>query len=298
MAIEFPPGCRNAVCFSFDFDGLSLWFGTFKDFSSHAIGRGEYSGRVAAERVLEFLERREMRCTWFVPGHTAGTWPTLTHEIAHRGHEIAHHGYCHEDPTGLSKAEERSLLVRGIEALTTVTGQKPLGYRSPAWNTSDHTVELLVEHGFAYAGNGMADDYRPYRARVGDLASTTQPFAYGSEVDLLEIPSAWFLSDLVLLEPVYQYPNRVSPSPSEVERIWIDEFDYMCDHAPGGVLTFALHPEGIARGHRLKMLERVVDHMGQRGDVWFCTMLEIARAWSPDPPGLWADGATAASSGE
>ena len=46
---------------------------------------------------------------------------------------------------------------------------------------TDNTVELLLKHGFTYSANGMADDYRPYPARIGDDPSLTGPFTYGRE---------------------------------------------------------------------------------------------------------------------
>jgi peptidoglycan/xylan/chitin deacetylase (PgdA/CDA1 family) len=288
MAIEMPRGARCAVCFSFDFDGLSLWFGTFGKFTSQAIGRGEYSARVAVERVLALLQRYGMATTWFVPGHSAETWPAVTRAIVEAGHEIGHHGYCHESPLEMTREQEERILVRGIEAIESVTGRRPVGYRSPIWDTSDNTAALLLEHGFRYMANGMAEDYKPYRVRIGDVPSLTERFHYGREIDLLEIPSAWHLSDMIQLEIVYEFPHRVAVSPSEVERIWFAEFDYMYERVGGGVLTYTFHPEGIGRGHRIVILERLLDHIAQKGDVWMPTMRSVAENWRPDPPGLWS----------
>ena len=40
-------------------------------------------------------------------------------------------------------------LVRGNQAIASLCGRKALGYRSPAWDLSPHTVELLIDEGFA-----------------------------------------------------------------------------------------------------------------------------------------------------
>ena len=182
---------------------------------------------------------------------------------------------------------EEELLVRGIESLERVVGERPLGYRAPSWTVSDRTVELLLAHGFTYAANGMAEDYRPYRARIGDLASATEPFVYGRETDLVDIPSAWHLTDCSQLE--VGPPWNLAPGPAHAEQIWKDEFDYMHDNVDGGVITYAFHPECIGRGHRLPMLDRLLEHIGRHDDVWFARTIEIANAWTPDPPGLWAE---------
>src|SRR5688500_12189798 len=139
---------RATVCLSFDFDAISIWLGSYGARSPSMISRGEF-GVVGVERILRLLERRAIPATFFVPGHTAETYPETTRAIAAAGHEIGHHGYLHENPVGLDRDRERAVLLRGLEALDRVLGARPVGYRSPAWDNSPHTIELLLEHGFA-----------------------------------------------------------------------------------------------------------------------------------------------------
>lgn len=258
----------------------------FKSFNTQGIGRGEYGARVGAERILRLLDKYDVPTSWFVPGHTAESWPGITRAIAEAEHEIAHHGYCHESPIELGDQEE-AILIRGIEALEAVVGKRPIGYRAPTWEITPHTVPLLLKHGFTYAGNGMAEDFRPYRARVGDVGSLTQRFEFGEETDLIEIPSAWHLTDFSQLE--VGPPYHLAPAPAHAEEIWRDEFDYMHDNIENGVITYVFHPECIARGHRIMMLERLIRHMHDSGDVWFARTEDVAKAWQPDPPGRWAE---------
>lgn len=295
MPIAMPDGKKAAVCLSFDFDGLSSWFGTQGLFTPQAISRGEYSARVCVDRLLQLLADYGVTSTWFIPGHTADTWPGLCRAIAEAGHEIAHHNYCHENPVGLDRATEEDIIKRGIDAVVRATGQQPVGYRSPIWDLSESTIPLLIEHGFVYAANGMADDYRPYYARTGDVATMTSAFEYGQETKLIEIPQAWHLSDLIQLEIIFQWPGRIGVAPSEVERIWFDDFEYMYESVPGGVLTYTFHPDGIGRAHRLVILKRLLDRFTSLPDLWVAQMGDIARAWTPDPPGRWADGITYAA---
>jgi hypothetical protein len=49
------------------------------------------------------------------------------------------------------------------------TGRKARGYRSPSWDLSPHSVELMLKHGFVYDSSMMGDDYTPYYARQGDV---------------------------------------------------------------------------------------------------------------------------------
>src|SRR5262249_60108331 len=75
------------VCLTFDFDAISVWIGNFHATSPSAISRGEF-GVVGARRLLEMLREWQIPSTWFIPGHTADTYPEAVKQIAAAGHEI------------------------------------------------------------------------------------------------------------------------------------------------------------------------------------------------------------------
>ena len=83
---------RLTVCLSFDFDALSNWIGSLKTKSAPALSRGEF-GAHSISRILSALRQRDVRCTFFVPGHTALAFPDAVRAISADGHEIAHHGW-------------------------------------------------------------------------------------------------------------------------------------------------------------------------------------------------------------
>ena len=272
------PESHATVCLSFDFDAISLWIGGFGATSPSMISRGEF-GVVGAERILRLLDRAGIRGTFFVTGHTADTYPDAVRAIVAAGHEIGHHGYLHENPVGLASRErEREVLLRGFEALERAAGVRPKGYRSPSWDNSPHTIELLLEHGFRYESSLMGKDFEPYWCRVGDVVQEDGPYLFGKEVDLVELPVSWTLDDF----PHFEYlrlANRVYPglsAPSKVEEIWRGEFDFMYREVPGGVFTLTMHPQVIGRGHRMLLLERLVAHFAGHDGVRFATMSEAA----------------------
>ncbi len=282
-----PHSHRATVCLSFDFDAISIWIGPYAATSPSMISRGEF-GVVGAERILRLLDRRGIPATFFVTGHTADTYPGAVRAIAAAGHEIGHHGYLHENPAALDPEQERAVLMRGFEALDRAAGVRPVGYRSPAWDNSPRTVELLLEHGFRYESSLMGKDYEPYWCRVGDVIQPDGPYLFGPEVDLVELPVSWMLDDFPHFEYI-RLPNRLSPglsAASKVEEIWRDEFAYMCREVPGGVLTLTMHPQVIGRGHRMLMLERLIDQFQSHGGVRFATLATVAeefRATRPRP---------------
>ncbi len=280
----------STVCLTFDFDAISLWIGPFGARSPSMISRGEF-GAVGCERILRLLEREGIPGTFFVTGHTAETYPHLVQQIAAAGHEIGHHGYLHENPLSLETPErEREVLLRGLDALDRVAGVTPLGYRSPSWDNSPWTIELLLEQGFRYESSLMGNDFTPYWCRNGDVIQPDGPYLFGPEVDLVEMPVSWILDDFPHFENV-SIPaiglNRPGLSASsKVEEIWRDEFTFMHRDVPNGVFTLTMHPQVIGRGHRFLLLERLIAWMKSHDGVTFSTLGAAAAAFRDAYPRL------------
>jgi peptidoglycan/xylan/chitin deacetylase (PgdA/CDA1 family) len=260
---------RHLVCLTFDFDAISGFIARGTPTPS-AISRGEFGPRVAAPRLLKMLGERNLQTTWFVPGHTAETFPDAVAAVARAGHEIGHHGWKHVPPATLTREEEANELARGIAAIERTTGQRPTGYRSPSWDLSPHSIELMLEHGFTYDSSMMGDDYTPYFARQGDVIELEQPAVFGQPSNLLEMPISWSTDDAPHFE-FMRYPNAIRPGNMNAGLVlenWVADFDYMQRELDWGVLTYTCHPFIIGRGHRILMLEKLVDTLLARGAVF------------------------------
>jgi len=274
---------RSTVCLTFDFDAISIWIGPNRSSNSpSAISRGEF-GAIGVERILKLLDRKGIKATFFTPGHTAETYPDSVKAIVAGGHEIGHHGYLHENPCALGTREREELvLLRGLEALDKTAGVRPTGYRSPAWDNSPHTIELLLEHGFQYESSLMATDFTPYFCRVGDVIQLDGPYLFGAPSNLVEMPVNWLLDDYPHFE-FMSWENKINPglsAGSKVEEIWKEEFDFMHAETPTGVMTLTMHPQIIGRGHRMLMLERLIDYFASHDHVQFTTLGAAANAFS------------------
>jgi peptidoglycan/xylan/chitin deacetylase (PgdA/CDA1 family) len=273
---------------TFDFDAISLWIGPFQATSPSMISRGEF-GAVGARRILNLLDQAGIQATFFITGHTADTYPEIVRDIASAGHEIGHHGYLHENPISLgSKEREREVLLRGFEALDRAAGIRPSGYRSPAWDNSPYTIELLLEHGFRYESSLMGNDFTPYWCRLGDRIRADGPYEFGHEIDLVEMPVSWVLDDFPHFENVYLPVGGLITtglsSPSKVEEIWRGDFDYMYRAVEGGVFNLTMHPQVIGRGHRMLLLERLIEYFRGHDGVRFTTLGDAAESFRSVSP--------------
>ncbi len=274
---------RHLACLTFDFDVISAWI--FRGATTPTqLSRGEF-GLVGAERILSLLARYHLPATWFIPGHTLDTYPEICERIHAAGHEIAHHGYLHEPPALLTRDQEEEVLVRGNEAIRRITGSDARGYRSPSWDLSPHTVDLLLEHGFVYDSSMMAHDDQPYRARRGDVIARDEPVRFGSKTRLIELPISWSLDDF----PHFEYrrlENAIQPGlmrAGDVLDNFVDDFRFMVQNTDWGALTYTFHPQVIGRGHRMLMLERLIRALADLGAT-FVRMDALAEEYDRRAP--------------
>src|SRR3954462_4069485 len=138
---------RSIVCLTFDFDAISGWISRGMT-SPSPISRGEFGPQVGAPRILDLLQRHGIRSSWYIPGHTLETYADACRRVVEAGHEIGHHGWTHRPPASGSREEGEEEPVRADEARRQLTGRPARGYRSPSWDLSPHSVELMLKHGF------------------------------------------------------------------------------------------------------------------------------------------------------
>jgi len=269
---------RLIVCLSFDHDNTSLFIANGRT-SPSMTSRGDF-GSVALPRVLGLLDYYNIRATFFTPGHTLESYPEDAELLLRAGHEIGHHGWSHRAPASLGREAEAEELVRGRETIRSLTGADPAGYRSPAWELSPHSVELLLEQGFTYDSSMMGHDYDAYFARLPDHFPLDAPVTHGASTGLIEMPVSWSLDDF----PHFEFMatgDRILPglaASSAVLENFTEDFLYMKEICEWGIMTYTFHPFVIGRGHRMRMLERLIQRLIREGAV-FMTMADAAQEW-------------------
>ncbi len=137
---------RHIVCLTFDFDTQSGFIARGMT-TPTPLSRGEF-GLVGARRILALLKSFGLRATWFIPGFTIESHPGACEAVVRDAHEVAHHSWAHVAPAQQSRAEQEADLIRANEAISRLTGRKARGYRSPSWDLSENTIDLLLAQGF------------------------------------------------------------------------------------------------------------------------------------------------------
>jgi len=269
--MQWKDGYRCAVMLTFDFDADEVWQTKIEaDRAYNKVSiqtRGEFGATIGIPRILDLLAKYGLKAGFFVPGKVAERYPDVVKDIHEEGHELGHHGYTHSNPANFkSRDEELKELRGGIEALENLTGEKPVGYRSPSADISSFTLQLLSQNGFIYDSSLLNSDM-PYLHPIDEKL-------------IVEIPFSWMLDDWVHfgfnMYPPLPYQSGIS-TPSKVFDIWYSEFIGL--YKRNRCFTLTMHPQLIGRASRIDMLERLVQEMLKWPGVWFARPREVASFW-------------------
>ncbi|MDQ0217391.1 polysaccharide deacetylase [Peribacillus cavernae] len=262
--IPWPNGAKCAVAITFDVDTDSILHLDHPDAADTKISSNSWVryDEVAIPRILEMYKKYDMKQTFFVPAWNIERYPNYIEAILKDGHEIGHHGYLHEHPNELSEDEELYWFQRSIEVFEKHVGKRPAGWRAPWWNFSKHSVNYLAKEGLIYDSSLMADDI-PYVLK-----------GEGSN-EVIELPTHWAMDDWPQYAHNPDFGHDMSiQSPDRAMEVWIDEFEAAWEY--GGMWVSVWHPFLSGRLARCRRIDKMIQYMHEKGNVWFATMEEIA----------------------
>jgi peptidoglycan/xylan/chitin deacetylase (PgdA/CDA1 family) len=243
------------VCLTFDVDAEAGLGAEATENRLTTLSERRFGIARGLPRILGLLDGLDIRATFYVPGATAERYPHEIARLREHGHEIGHHGHHHLPERELSADGARAEIELGLQALGEV-GVVPRGYRSPAWELTPTTLDLLHEHGFAYDSSCMGDD-RPYWEGPPDRR-------------ILELPVHWSLDDWTFFGIGPQRPaGQVEP--------WLQTWGAELEQADSEarVVTLTMHPEIVGRGHRFAPFAAWLEEQRARG-IRFAAHDEVA----------------------
>jgi putative urate catabolism protein len=229
----------------------------------------EYGSRAGVWRILREFERRDLPLTMFGVSMALQRTPELVQACQQLGHEIACHGWRWIHYQNLPESVEREHMARGMEILTGLMSERPLGWYTG--RDSPNTRRLVADFGgFAYDSDYYGDDL-PFWM---DVKKTD-----GQVVPQLIVPYTLDCNDMRFAlpqgfshaDPFYQYLK--------------DSFDALyAEGDPAGLnapkmMSVGMHCRLLGRPGRITALQKFLDYIGQHDKVWVCRRLDIARHW-------------------
>lgn len=265
------------VCLTFDVDCQTIWTARDKTYYKKPVmlSLGNYGAHEGVPRIIRILDRYGIKGTFNVPGEVADLFPRLVEDIFNEGNEIGNHGYTHVWPENFSsKDEELNEYKRANERIKEITGKYPEGFRSPAWEFSKYTPDILVELGIKYSSNMMHTD------RIHQLE------VFGEKKKLIEFPIHWAMDDAAYWLYSTKLTGKSMQPMDAVEQVFIRQFDVLYDewkNIPGRedtVYVLTCHPQVIGIPSRAVVLENVIKHIIKHEDIEFVKMGELAGRYS------------------
>ena len=255
-------GARCAVALSFDSDHETQTL-RWGHSSPGRLSAGQYGARVGVPRILKVLRTYDIQATFFVPAVVAKLHPDEQKTVIAEGHEIGIHSWIHELNSQLPPDAERDLQMRACDVLEEISGQRPVGIRTPSWDFSAHTLAISREMGLLYDSSLMADN-DPY-----ELLEDGEP------TGLIELPVEWIRDDAPYLAMDRFGSARPYTPPSGVLEVFKREFDGA--YREGGLFLLTMHPHVIGHHSRIQILEELIQHIRAHPGVWFASHAEVAR---------------------
>ena len=234
----------------------------------------EYGSRAGVWRLLREFEKRQLPLTVFGVSMALQRHPELTAAFVALGHEIACHGLRWINYQTIDEATEREHMRLGLEIITQMTGQRPLGWYTG--RDSPRTRRLVADDGqLAYDSDYYGDDL-PLWMKV----TRTD----GAVVPRLVVPYTLDTNDMR-----FALPQGFSQG-DDFFTYLRDGFDALyAEGDPNGLnapkmLSIGMHCRLLGRPGRIVALQKFLDHVQQHEHVWICRRIDIARHWQQVHP--------------
>lgn len=229
----------------------------YPDFQNYT--RRLHGLRVGYYRVLEVLERNDLKATVCFNALVAERHPELVERALRGGHCVAARGLAARRmiSQSMTEGEETDYIGESLETLQRVAGRRMLGWAGQDMGESDRTPRLLHAAGLTHLIDWPNDD-QPY----------AMPVAGPDSRPLVSIPNQTEWDDAELFSVRHVDPWRYP----EIFRSALEQL-----YAEGGrMLGFGVHPWIFGQAFRIKYLEEAVRSIGDRPGVWRASTDEIA----------------------
>lgn len=224
----------------------------------------QYGLNAGAPRIMKLLDEFGIRATFTAAAQALEKAPELTHAIVGGGHEVCAHGWRWVHQFQMDEDQEREFIRKAVASIEAGTGSRPQGWLS-RYLLTDNTRRLLVEEGFSYHMDDFSDD-RPFWDNSHAKPIVILPYALDSnDMKMWTAPSL---------------------TPADWLQYAIDTFDWL--YREGGsdpqMMSFGLHLRIIGRPGRIGYLEKFLQHVAAKPDVWVATRHQIAENWAAQNP--------------
>jgi len=214
----------------------------------------EYGNRVGFWRMLEVLDRFEIRAALAINGSAIGTYEPIALAARERDWEFIGHGFGQKNMQKVP--DERADIVKTTGAIRQFIGRPPRGWLGPGLTETWDTPDILAEEGYEYVCDWVLDD-QPVLLKTRTRALVSVPYTQEcNDVAMM----------LIQHHKASEYRDRA-----------IDQFEQLYADAEKSTRVMALvaHPYIMGVPHRIRYFQEALEHIRSRTDVLFWTGEQI-----------------------
>lgn len=124
------------------------YYGVKTEVSSVSIECNVYMGAEFLNHMLDTLKQKKVRITFFVGGIWAKDNEALVKRIVAEGHEIANHGYSHQQHSRISAQANRDEMMKTDALIQKLTGVKMQLFAPPSGDFNQLTLRIAEENNY------------------------------------------------------------------------------------------------------------------------------------------------------
>ena len=214
----------------------------------------EYGNRVGFWRMLEVLDRFQIRAVLAINGGAIRAYGSIARAALERGWEFMGHGFGQKNMQKVS--DERADIAKTTDVIRAFSGSRPRGWLGPGLTETWETPDILVEEGYEYVCDWVLDDQPVF------LNTRSRP--------IVSIPYTQECNDVAMM--LIQHHEA-----SEYRDRAIDQFEqlYADSHDSARIMALVVHPYIMGAPHRLRYLREALAHVHSRPGVLFWTGEQI-----------------------
>ena len=217
----------------------------------------DYGNRVGFWRMLEVLDRYDIRCCVSLNMAVLDHYPEIAEAMTKRDWDFMNHSiYNTQYLSAYTEEQEREFYQDCIDTLRRHTGKKLKGMLGPAVSNTVRTPDLMAEAGLIYHTDWVHDDQPvPINVKSGKLIS---------------VPYSFELNDAPTFRTHFDGEYFVRMCKAQFDQLYREGED------SGRVMCISLHPYVIGQPHRIRYLDEILKYITSHEAVWQTTADDIA----------------------
>ena len=227
--------------------------------------KGSFDEEQNVNNILSILDKHNIKGVFNTCGVIGEFWPDMVRKLAKHGHEVASHGYKHENFVQLNKEELNKVLEKTEKILEKLTGQKIIGLRSPWLLSNANVYEVARTRGYKWVSNKYIAFPELFSNPNSKPVGIYRLARFG-----LKVQHAFYKKEPYMNNEILEIPltSSLENDLLGLMNYWQDSPDKWLDYAynslvsqferSGKYFNLNMHPWIIGSDNRPKMLDRIL----------------------------------------